>query len=332
MHLIIPSECHLRVFVTAKQEIFEFFDNAKHMLHRHTFSYGESIIQLLEIWKETDEPLLQEAYEYLKNRAQVGEENMGEWNEILFRFQHVDNPFLYLLVMQLAPLLLKCFYDIDPAIVTEFREELDKVRADAHTLLYDCLNPETADICRRYWEIWGRTPMRLPSIRTELLPARTRAAYNGWISPAENTDPEYLYSTQQEMILAEVCYPRSVQELYVFLKSTYLRRAVRFKECRLCGKLFAATDGDRTEYCSREYEKGKTCREVGASRVYQKKLLGNPITRAYNRAYKTHNARIRYGTMTREEFNAWTEEAKKHRDACQAGEISLERFEEWLKQ
>lgn len=74
--------------------------------------------------------------------------------------------------------------------------------------------------------------MRLPSIRTELLPARTRAAYNGWISPAENTDPEYLYSTQQEMILAEVCYPRSVQELYVFLKSTYLRRAVRFKEGR----------------------------------------------------------------------------------------------------
>ena len=97
------------------------------------------------------------------------------------------------------------------------------------------------------------------------------------------------------------------------------------------GKLFAATDGDRTEYCSREYEKGKTCREVGASRIYQKKLLGNPITRAYNRAYKTHNARIRYGTMTREEFKAWTEEAKKHRDACQAGEISLERFEEWLK-
>ena len=123
----------------------------------------------------------------------------------------MDNPFLYLLVMQLAPLLLKCFYDIDPAIVTDFREELDKIRADAHTPLFDCLNPKTADICRRYWEVWGRTPMRLPSIRTELLPARTRAACNGWISPAENTDPEYLYSTQQQMILAEVCYPRSVQ-------------------------------------------------------------------------------------------------------------------------
>ena len=256
---------------------------------------------------------------------------MGEWNEILFRFQHVHNPFLYLFVMQLAPLLLKCSCDISPSIVTDFRRELDRVRADARTLLFDCLSPETENICRRYWEIWERTPMRLPSVRTELLPARTRAAYNGWISPAENTGPSYLDSTGQEMVMAEVCYPQSVQELYVFLKSTYLRRAVRFKRCQLCGGLFAATDGDRTEYCSREYENGKTCREVGAARVYQKKLLGNPITRAYNRAYKTHNARIRYGTMTREAFNAWTEEAKKHRDACQNGEISLEAFEEWLK-
>ncbi len=331
MKQIIPSECHLRVYVTAKQEVVEFFDNAVHMQYRHTFSYGESMIQLLENWQKDDEALLQETYEYLKERERVGEENMGEWNEILFSFQHVHNPFLYLLVMQLAPLLLKSFYNIDPSIVTDFRNELDKVRADAHTLLFDCLSPETEDIYRRYWEIWKRTPMRLPSVRTELLPARTRAAFNGWISPAENTDPEYLYSTEQQMVMAEVCYPKSVQELYVFLKSTYLRRAIRFKRCQLCGKLFAATAGDRTEYCSREYEKGKTCRDVGAARVYQKKLLGNPITRAYNRAYKTHNARIRYGTMTREEFNAWTAEAKKHRDACQNGEISLEAFEEWLK-
>ena len=40
----------LRVYVTAKQEVFEFFDNAEHMQYRHTFSYGESIIQLLETW------------------------------------------------------------------------------------------------------------------------------------------------------------------------------------------------------------------------------------------------------------------------------------------
>lgn len=66
--------------------------------------------------------------------------------------------------------------------------------------------------------------------------------------------------------------------------------------------------------------------------VIGKKILSNPITRAYNRAYKTHNARIRYGTMTRAEFQTWVAKAKQLRDACQSGEISLDRFEKWLKQ
>ena len=30
-------------------------------------------------------------------------------------------------------------------------------------------------------------------------------------------------------------------------------------------------------------------------------------------------------------FKAWTAEAKKHRDACRNGEISLDAFEAWLK-
>lgn len=134
------------------------------------------------------------------------------------------------------------------------------------------------------------------------------------------------------MELGAVCYPRTVQELYDFLKFIYLRRAVRFKRCRLCGKLFAAVDGERTEYCRRKYSGKKACRDIGAARVYQKKILSNPITRAYNRAYKTHNARIRYGTMTREEFKDWVAEAKHLRNACQSGDIALDRFEKWLKQ
>ncbi len=35
--------------------------------------------------------------------------------------------------------------------------------------------------------------------------------------------------------------------------------------------------------------------------------------------------------MTSEEFRQCTEKAKHLRGACQAGEILLERFEEWLK-
>ena len=75
-----------------------------------------------------------------------------------------------------------------------------------------------------------------------------------------------------------------------------------------------------------------TLEDCPANIGHRKKILSNPITRAYNRAYKTHNARIRYGTMTRAEFQTWVAKAKQLRDACQSGEISLDRFEKWLKQ
>lgn len=126
-------------------------------------------------------------------------------------------------------------------------------------------------------------------------PAHARPLMGG--SPRLITRIQSIFTAQSsKMVMAEVCYPNSVQELYVFLKSIYLRRTICFKRCQLCGRLFAAADSDRTEFCSREYEKDKTCRDVGAARIYQKKLLDNPIIRAHNRAYKTNNVRIRYGT------------------------------------
>ena len=45
---------------------------------------------------------------------------------------------------------------------------------------------------------------------------------------------------------------------------------------------------------------------------------------------KAHNARIRYGLMTREEFNTWSQEARRKRDDCVAGKLSLEEFVAWL--
>ena len=53
-------------------------------------------------------------------------------------------------------------------------------------------------------------------------------------------------------------------------------------------------------------------------------------SRNTKRSYKAHNARIRYGLMTREEFQAWSKEARQKRDRCVAGELSLEEFVAWL--
>ena len=42
------------------------------------------------------------------------------------------------------------------------------------------------------------------------------------------------------------------------------------------------------------------------------------------------NARVRYGTMTKAEFTAWSKDARAKRADCVAGKLSLEDFVAWL--
>jgi len=58
----------------------------------------------------------------------------------------------------------------------------------------------------------------------------------------------------------------------------------------------------------------------------------DPVISAYNRAYKTHYARIKYKTMTREEFLAWGEQARAFKDEVLAGEKTLEEFVAWARE
>ena len=75
---------------------------------------------------------------------------------------------------------------------------------------------------------------------------------------------------------------------------------------------------------------GKTCKDLGSFRIYEKRLMESPVVREYKRSYKAHNARVSKGMMTRDEFNAWSVEAREKRDMCLRGEYDFEEFVEWL--
>ena len=62
----------------------------------------------------------------------------------------------------------------------------------------------------------------------------------------------------------------------------------------------------------------------------QQTQMKNPATREFTRSYKAHNARERYGTMTKAEFTAWSKDARAKRADCVAGKLSLEDFVAWL--
>ena len=51
-----------------------------------------------------------------------------------------------------------------------------------------------------------------------------------------------------------------------------IKREVKMRVCKNCGRYFALTGRTNTEYCSRPFdEKGRTCREVGAIALWTKR-------------------------------------------------------------
>ena len=52
----------------------------------------------------------------------------------------------------------------------------------------------------------------------------------------------------------------------------------------------------------------------------------------YNRAYKTHHARIRNGKMTKSDFCVWSAEAKQKLNEVRAGQLDIAEFQKWLKE
>lgn len=73
----------------------------------------------------------------------------------------------------------------------------------------------------------------------------------------------------------------------------------------------------------------KTCRQMGAVVQYQSRQEES-CHKEFTRSYKAHNARVRYGTMTKAEFTAWSKEARAKRADCIAGKLPLEEFVAWL--
>ncbi len=88
------------------------------------------------------------------------------------------------------------------------------------------------------------------------------------------------------------------------------------RQCRLYGNWFLHEQGDRTMYCGRiaPGEAEKTCREVGARAVFEKKIQHEDAWKLYKRAYKKYYARVMKGNMSRKDFNAWVEFAAAWRD------------------
>ena len=104
------------------------------------------------------------------------------------------------------------------------------------------------------------------------------------------------------------------------------------KHCRHCGRLFVA-EKPSIDYCARIMD-GETepCNVVGPKKAFSKRLDEDHTLKAYNRVYKTIYTRMKRGSISAEEFNAWKTEARRLLEKTRAGEMGEEEFIAWLTQ
>lgn len=107
-----------------------------------------------------------------------------------------------------------------------------------------------------------------------------------------------------------------------------IKIGTRLRYCKLCGRYFIPTH-QRKLYCD-GYTEGETqpCSKIGPKRNYENK----PEMALYFRAYNRHAARKKNGTISKNELNKWDYSARLMRDKVKSGEITIDEFENWLKE
>lgn len=103
--------------------------------------------------------------------------------------------------------------------------------------------------------------------------------------------------------------------------------------CRNCGKYFAVMGHSTAEYCNHSFDaKGRTCRQVASILQWNRNRATDEVFKSYRREYKKRFARMKAGTMEADGFYAWSEKAREKKAECDAGKLTRDDFERWLRE
>ena len=129
-----------------------------------------------------------------------------------------------------------------------------------------------------------------------------------------------------------VLYPIHIPDMIDYSLRSCVERSITVRRCKNCGRWFPQTGRVSAEYCERPVARGEqTCRERGASKAWELRRSDDLVFKAYRREYKRRFAWIKAGRITDEQFYAWSEQAREMKKKCDRDVITLEEFQDWLK-
>ena len=131
----------------------------------------------------------------------------------------------------------------------------------------------------------------------------------------------------------------SFQEIYeidnfynlLFLEMYFiLKEDIYLKKCKNCGKYFL-TSNSAVIYCDNIFESNKTCREIGASKVFIKNLENDDAYNLYRKVYKKKQALAKSkGGSYEIKYNLFKNQGRDKKNAYKLKEITKEEFIKWL--
>ena len=130
----------------------------------------------------------------------------------------------------------------------------------------------------------------------------------------------------------EVLYPKTIYDLVDYFLRQCVQREQRMRVCKNCGLYFAVKGRGTAEYCDiTTDEKGRVCKEIGAFVQWSQSKEDDEIFKVYRREYKKRFAWTKTGKITPAVLYAWGEKAREKKVECEEGKITLEEYQEWLR-
>ncbi len=159
-----------------------------------------------------------------------------------------------------------------------------------------------------------------------------RACREGATEPFQFKAQPISFELIDKDTFAELLCPATIHDLVDYHLRECVRRELKIRTCINCGRYFVILRRTTAENCDRVIdERGRTCKDIGASRTYEQNKSRDLVFMMYRREYKKRFAQTRAGKLKQEVLYAWGEKAREKKAECEEGKISLEEFDAWLK-
>jgi len=137
-----------------------------------------------------------------------------------------------------------------------------------------------------------------------------------------------IHTDHEGVSLASYTIIENLHEMLFFEFTEMLKQGLQIKKCGLCGRYFILQSKHEAEFCDRIYRDNRTCKQVGAKKVFNERVAADPVLYEYQRIYKRYFAR---GSMPFKKhpgskfynisFSEWSRIAYEMRQKYRNGEI-----------